>query len=132
MIEIELPWPPSVNHYKKVGRLTRTKSGKLFQPKVNSDETKRFYYEVWIRICQAKVKEGFKSLHYDTISLGVDIEMHPPDNRRRDIDNGLKTLIDSLVRGGLIKDDSQIIRLMVSKLDTISYGKVIVRISEIV
>ena len=40
------PWPPSVNHYKKVGQLITTKKGKTFQTRVNTQATKTFYYEV--------------------------------------------------------------------------------------
>lgn len=124
MIEIELPWPPSVNHYKTVGALIRTKSGKLYQKRVNSLETKRFYYEVWFKIR----KECPNVFFSETISLELVLTLHPPDKRRRDIDNGLKVIFDSFVRGGLVADDSQIARLLVERKDIIRGGKVIVRL----
>lgn len=130
MIELELSWPPSVNSYKKVGKLTRTKTGKLYQPKVNSPETNRFYFEVWGRILALNAKEGVKFVYSSTISLEVTIDLYPPDNRRRDIDNGIKIIFDSLQRGGLIEDDFQIARLLVTRRDIIPKGKVIVRIQE--
>ena len=36
------------------------------------------------------------------------IDVYPPDARRRDIDNILKCLLDSLVKGGALEDDSLI------------------------
>lgn len=39
--------------------------------------------------------------------LGICLDAYPPDKRRRDLDNILKPLLDSLVHAGLIEDDSQ-------------------------
>jgi crossover junction endodeoxyribonuclease RusA len=125
MIEITLPWPPNVNHYKKAGRLVRTKSGKMYQARVNSDDTNHFYWQVWTRI----QKEGLKSFHSATIS--VEVDAYPPDKRKRDIDGILKVLLDSMQKGGLYDDDYQIARLLVERKDIIPNGKVIVRISEL-
>ena len=47
MIELTLPYPPSVNHYKTVGRLTRTKTSKVYQQRINSSETHSYYHAVW-------------------------------------------------------------------------------------
>jgi hypothetical protein len=48
--------------------------------------------------------------------LIVDIRLIPPDRRRRDVDNSLKALLDSMQFGGAYIDDSQIVRLTVEKL----------------
>lgn len=40
--------------------------------------------------------------------LQVWLEAYPPDKRRRDIDNLLKAVFDSLQKSGIILDDSQI------------------------
>jgi crossover junction endodeoxyribonuclease RusA len=124
MINLTLPYPPSVNHYKSIGRLTRTKTGKLYQARVNSPETKRFFYEVWMK-CRA---EGVKSLLDSTIALEVDV--HPSDARKRDLDNILKVLIDSLVKAGCFNDDSQIALLTVKRCSIIEGGQIICRIAE--
>lgn len=131
MIEIELPWPQSVNHYKKVGRLVRTKTGKLYQKRVNTPETAQFYYEVYLRVKAGIATRRLKSYDSVTISLEVCLDMHPPHNRRYDADNYLKVLLDSLVKAKLIKDDSLITRLVVEKKSIIPLGKVVVRIQEI-
>lgn len=122
MIEITLPYPPTVNHFKRTGRILTTKSGKQYQPRVNTDATKRFYYEVWMLVRQS----GLEGLGEATISLELDI--YPPDKRKRDIDNVIKPTVDSLMRSGLFDDDSQIARLLVTRKVMISQGQIIVRI----
>jgi crossover junction endodeoxyribonuclease RusA len=123
-IEITLPYPPSVNHYKTIGKIVRTKKGKIYQQRINSEDTKRFYYEVWCKIRSKNAIGAFSA----TISLEVTIDLHPPDKRRRDIDNGIKIILDSLQRGGLISDDNQICRLLVTRMSIIKHGQIIVRI----
>lgn len=129
MIELELPWPPSVNSYKKVGRLITTKNGKLYQTRINTQETKEFYYYVWLKIRSLKATKRIEMPLGSTISMRVDA--HPPDDKKRDIDNILKALFDSLVKGGLLQDDSQISRLFIERCSIIDKGQVIVRIEEL-
>jgi|SRR5271156_4451649 len=128
MIELILPWPPSVNHYKRIGRTIATKNGKMYQQRVNSKETVGFYYEVWLKIHAYK---GIKRINMPLEStISMEVYLHPPDNRKRDIDNPIKVLLDSLVRGGLLKDDSQISRLLIERRDIIAQGQVVVKIEE--
>jgi crossover junction endodeoxyribonuclease RusA len=128
MIELELPYPPSVNHYKTVGCVLTTNTGKLYQKRIDTKETKRFYSEVWIKWTQAKALDGLKSLSGCAIS--VEVYLHSPDNRKRDIDNPCKVLLDSLQKAGVYDDDNQICRLLVQRMDIIPKGKVFVRIAE--
>ncbi|TWU43995.1 Crossover junction endodeoxyribonuclease RusA [Novipirellula aureliae] len=65
-----------------------------------------------------------------TGSLSVDVLIHPPDRRRRDIDNVLKALLDALQHGGAYEDDNQIVDLSIHKRCPIKGGKAIVRIEE--
>lgn len=123
--EIELPVPPSVNAYKKIGKTVRTKSGKIYQQRVNSPETIAFYYQVFMKI----KAQGIKSFQGATIS--VEIQYHPSSKRSFDLDNILKVLLDSLQRGGLFDNDKQVARLLVEKCGIVSGGKIIVRIKEI-
>ena len=124
-ITLTLPYPPTVNSYKRAGRLTTTKTGKLYQPRVNTDATKRFYYEVWMLVRQ----KGFEGFGGAVLSLEIDI--YPPDKRRRDIDNIIKPACDSLMNSGLFDDDSQIARLIVQRQHIISSGELVVRIREL-
>lgn len=122
VIGLTLPYPPSVNTYKTIGRTIRTKTGKIYQQKVNSPLTKRFYYEVWMAVRQ-KTQLGFGSA-----PISLDIEVYPPDKRKRDLDNILKVLIDSLQKANVFDDDSQVSRLFVERRSIISQGQIIVRI----
>jgi len=129
MIELELPWPPSVNNYKQIGRMITTANGKLLQTRKNSPETNRYYYEAWVKIRALRGQDGLKLPLSAMISIEVDA--YPPDNKKRDLDNILKVLLDSLVRGGLIVDDSQVARLLVERKAIIPQGKVIIRVTEL-
>jgi crossover junction endodeoxyribonuclease RusA len=60
--------------------------------------------------------------------LEVEVEVHPPDNRRRDIDNVQKALLDALQHGGVYADDSQIVRLTIEKRPPWPGGKTVVSI----
>lgn len=132
MIEIELPFPPSVNSYKTVGKLIKTSSGKLYQQRKNSTETKKFYYDVYMLAKSLERPADELYCFSDTISLEVIIALHPPHSRRYDLDNRLKVLLDSLMHARIIHDDSQISRLLVEKKSMIEHGKAIVTIKEII
>ena len=115
MIRVELPWPPSVNHYFSVVR---------GRP-ILSKEVHRYRHVVRtiLRTASAKPVLG---------PLVVEIDAFPPDRRRRDIDNILKILLDALQHGNAFYDDSQIVDLRARKLDQADGGKVIVNIQEMV
>ena len=63
--------------------------------------------------------------------LAVEVEVFPPDHRRRDIDNVVKALLDALQRGRAYADDSQIVRLSIEKHQPVEGGKTIVRIERV-
>ncbi|MFN7022697.1 MAG: RusA family crossover junction endodeoxyribonuclease, partial [Phycisphaerales bacterium] len=64
--------------------------------------------------------------------LEVRVTVCPPDNRRRDLDNVQKALLDALAKGGAYRDDSQIDRLVVERGPVTPGGKVLVAIEPIV
>ena len=129
-LKLTLPWPPTVNNYKTVGALTKTKTGKMYQRRVNSRETTAFYYQVYMRAKRGMPLEWLKYADSDVICYELRVNLYPPDNRRRDIDNVLKALLDSLVHAHVIKDDSQICRLIAEKMCNIEQGQVIVTLKE--
>lgn len=130
-IILTLPYSPSINHYKIVGRTVRTKNGKMYQQKINSNDTLAFYSEVWINI-RTEMAEKRISIPIDsTIPIEVHIDQHPPDKRRRDVDNCIKIILDSLQRAGLIKDDYQIVRLIATRKEIVPGGKIVVKIKSI-
>lgn len=113
MIEVELPYPPSINHYwRRVGPRT-----------LISREGRRFRQSVMAILADMGVEPMAGPLE-------VDVEVFPPDNRRRDVDNVQKALLDALEHGGAYGDDSQIVRLAIEKGEPVEGGKTIVRIRE--
>ena len=112
--EFELPWPPSVNHYyRHVG------------PRVLISKDGRQYREA--------IVSRFRSESVTPFPGPVDLTMdaYPPDNRRRDLDNLLKCLLDSFTYGGLYRDDSQVQKLTITKRETMPPGgKVFIKIKD--
>jgi len=109
---IELPWPPSVNHYyRRVGHRT-----------LISREGRKYRNEVCAIL---------RDLHLSPLDgeLAMTVDAYPPDKRRRDADNILKSLLDALQHAGAYYDDSQIKKLSVELLEPCRpHGKVIVRL----
>ena len=93
-MELSLPLPPSANHYyRRVGRATLiSRAGREYRAGVKA----------------ALLAMGAPSV---TGPLTVLVTVYPPDRRRRDLDNLLKCLLDSLQHGGLYRDDSMIDRI---------------------
>jgi Holliday junction resolvase RusA-like endonuclease len=114
MLEFELPYPPSINHYwRRVGpRTLISREGRRFRERVLAI----------LAACRVEPLVG---------PLAVEVEIYPPDNRRRDIDNVQKALLDALQHGGAYLDDSQIVRLTIEKRAPVENGKTIVRIRNI-
>jgi Holliday junction resolvase RusA-like endonuclease len=102
MITLELPWPPSLNHYyKHVGnKVLISKEGRQYREVVVNR----------IKVAGIKMLDGHSK-------LGVMIQLYPPDRRRRDVDNSLKCLLDAFTAGGIYEDDSQIYFLSIEKLE---------------
>jgi len=92
VIALELPYPPTINNYYRRYRdkVSITKRGKQFRSDV-------------IKLCMvAGIRKPL------TEKLRVAIKLFPPDNRRRDIDNNLKSLLDAMQHAGVYADDVQI------------------------
>lgn len=60
--------------------------------------------------------------------VGVTIYCHAPDNRRRDLDNLTKGLLDSITKAGVWVDDSQIDDLRLVRAEAVKGGMVRVEI----
>lgn len=107
----ELPLPPSVNHYwRRVGAKTLiSRQGRLFRELVCD------------HLAAARVQPLAGP-------LAIEVDVYPPDRRRRDLDNLLKSLLDALEHGHAYHDDSQIARILMERKDVTPGGKVTVRI----
>ena len=118
IFEATLPWPPSVNSYwrhRVVGKLATvyvSQKGQAYRKAVN--------------LCL--MEHGVKTYALEG-DLRVEIEVFPPDRRKRDIDNLLKSLLDSLTHAQVWKDDNQIADLRIYRNKQIA-GMVKVRVYE--
>ena len=114
MIEITLPWPPSYNNYYRIAgkRLVIGKVGKRFRRAAS------------LIAAYQKAETFLGPVH-------MEIDLHPPDKRRRDCDNYQKIVCDALQHGLVYKDDSQIMKLTTEKKEKHPDGKVVVRVYEV-
>lgn len=108
-----LPWPPSVNHYwRMVGRMMIiSKEGREYRQTVNRI----------LRNSRTQPMVG---------RLSATIFAFPPDARRRDLDNLLKSLLDAMQHGRAYADDGQIDCLMIERFEPTPGGKVEVEIMQ--
>lgn len=114
MLKLNLPYPPSINHYwRRAGNRT-----------IISREGRDY---------RSRVVDLLRRKRIETITgqLSVEVQVAPPDRRRRDLDNILKALLDSLQHGGAYEDDFQIARLLVERIEPAKNGKAIVTIREL-
>ena len=95
--EAILPWPVSVNAlYRARGRRVFVSArGKAFK-----------------KACGI-IFAGTKMV-YETERVWLDIEVHPPDNRRRDISNLIKIVEDALP---WFRDDSQVDEIKIKRCE---------------
>lgn len=114
MIELTLPWPPSVNTYWRTfrGRMIISAAGRDYRNAVAE---------------QVLIQQG--AVHFEK-PLKVVIEAWRPDRRRRDLDNLLKASLDALSAAGVFEDDSQIVDLRIYWADAIG-GMLKVKVSEL-
>lgn len=114
-----LPWPPSINHYWRhvmIGKAIRT---------LISAEGREYKNAVAAACMEQNAPRGLKN------RIAVSIQLSPPDRRRRDIDNSLKALLDSLTYAHVWDDDSQIDDIRIYRASCVQNGQAVVDISEI-
>jgi crossover junction endodeoxyribonuclease RusA len=101
LISITLPWPPSVNRiWRSVGgRVLLSAAGRTYRQAV-----------------AVAVLEQHGAGDPLTGRLSMTIRAYPPDRRRRDLDNLLKAILDSLEHAGSVYvNDSQIDHLSIHR-----------------
>lgn len=111
---IQLPWPPSVNHY------WRSIPGRKHP--IISEEGRDYRYKVE-RLLR---DHGVPPI---TDALRVSIAAFPPDRRRRDLDNFHKAPLDALTHAGIYKDDSQIGALASARMPVQADGELALEIA---
>lgn len=98
MLQFNLPYPPSVNHYyvRTKDGMAIGKHGKAYRKEIN--------HLLWQHTLNYGQWDGEPLIG----DLRVAIVIYPPDRRKRDMDNIKKALFDALQHAGLFKDDCQI------------------------
>lgn len=98
MIIITVPYPPSINNYwrRRGPAVYVSAAGKRYRRAVAGI----------VKIAGVKLQQG---------RLRVNVTLHPPDNRCRDVDNAMKALLDAMERAGVYEDDEQIDELHISR-----------------
>lgn len=110
--KFRIPFPPSVNHYWGVHGHRRfiKKRGLQFREEVATivENKPKFTGRMWVKLV-----------------------VHPPDNRKRDLDNLLKATLDALEKAGLYKDDNLFDDIHIVRAQKIEGGEVVVMIGDI-
>ena len=114
-MKLELPWPPSLNHYYGMRKAHR------FCQRYISTRGKDY---------RQAVMEALQDVT-ETLSerLMVKVTLHGPNKRKYDIDNHAKALLDALTHAEIWDDDELIDLLIIERGEIIKGGKVVVEIA---
>ena len=100
-IVLTLPYPPSCNHiWKRAGnRVILDTKVAVFRQRVSA-------------VVACLRKKGAIPSNPVEGKVAVMVEYDVPDKRRRDLDNGNKSLLDAITFSKLWKDDSQVVLML--------------------
>ena len=116
MIELDIPFPPSVNSiWRNVGRKT-----------LASRDYRKWKTEARNMLNAQWICKDNPSWLADRLS--VEIYLTPDSHRRWDVDNRVKAVLDAL-QGTWIADDHQVDRLLVVRLPKDQVKKCLVRLA---
>ncbi len=117
---LTLPWPPSANRYYR--HITR---GKLAGRVLLSEHGRDYRKAVDAIVAEHKGRMGWSD------RLRLYVMVYPPDNRKRDLDNLLKAVLDSLQAANVFLNDSQIDHLTISRTKNRPSGAIEVSVEQI-
>ena len=100
MVNLILPYPPTVNTYWR-----KFKNHMVISPRG--------------RPYKNKVAEIIKQLEISKFTgfVKLEISLVPPDSRKRDVDNVLKSLLDALTAAHIWEDDYQVKAVFIERMD---------------
>jgi crossover junction endodeoxyribonuclease RusA len=118
-MQLTMPYPPSINHYWRHfrGRVVISREGRAFRTSVQA-----------LPALAGNAGTPRKPPSGGRIALCMDA--YPPDRRRRDLDNTLKSAVDSMQHAGFYEDDSQIDLLCTRRCGVEPPGRLEVRLIE--
>lgn len=145
-VVIEMPWPPSVNHYFQEYSMPPAEAALKAQVKEhgwtgihkwlrsNTRVMKRvgpkgaaFRNDVVVSVLQARLNVGLQG------PLKMTIRAFPPDKRKRDLSNIFKIIEDALEQAAVYLDDYQIAAHDTRReLETVKGGRVVVTLEPLV
>lgn len=100
MIELILPWPPSSNTYWR--SVPYIENGKAKTRVLISEKGRAYRKAVYEIALVSFARKGYKK------PINFLMACVPPDRRKRDGDNLLKAVWDSMTHAGVWVDDSQV------------------------
>lgn len=112
MLELVIPFPPSVNTYW------------------NFKGARRFLTPKAVAF-KASVLAAFRQSGHPGFGdsrLAVSIVLNPPDRRVRDIDNIAKSTLDALCQAGAFLDDSTVDGLLIVRREVVRGGRALVSV----
>ena len=112
MFRITLPYPPSVNQYWGTRGVHRFLTAKA-----------KAFRAATIEAVRLSGQGGFGESR-----LEVHVQLNAPDRRVRDIDNCMKSILDSLCHAGVFLDDGQVDKLVIERGAVVKGGSCLVRI----
>jgi crossover junction endodeoxyribonuclease RusA len=117
-MRLTLPWPPSANtYYRHVSR------GPLAGRTLLSEAGRAYRKAVDAVVAQARARKAL------AVPLEVRIAAFPPDRRKRDLDNLLKSVLDCLEASGVIENDNLIESLSIYRAERVAGGQLEVQIT---
>jgi crossover junction endodeoxyribonuclease RusA len=102
IVSLDLPYPLTTNTMFTVARGRKIKSAR---------------YRVWSEEAARMVVAQMAGQKPVVGPFHIIIELDRPDNRARDLDNGAKCLLDALVQGQVIHDDSEALSILLKWSD---------------
>ena len=114
-VYLTLPFPPTVNSYYVKTRqgIFISAKGRKFRNAVLNEAVQQKAYEL-------KMEER----------ISMEVILYPPDERRRDVDNYMKGLLDSITNAGVWIDDQQVDMLTIHRGVKTSPGVCRIRLTE--
>jgi Holliday junction resolvase RusA-like endonuclease len=114
-----LDWPASIN--RAVGGGVRKA--------IDLNQQKQTYKQASFYAVRAQCGPAQAPRFAEDAQVGVVLGLHPPDDsRKRDIDNGIKWILDAIEYSGVISNDHQVRSLLVNWFDPTEHGAVTVMV----